>query len=95
MFARIGRPTAFQPHETFHPMATSLHRFDLTNPQVLAEPHALFDQMRREEPVNWSESLSAWVVTSHALVTQAMREPALSNERAKTIVWAQLGRKTV
>ena len=57
-------------------------RFDLTDPQVLADPHVVFDQMRREDPVHWSESLSAWIVTATNSCCSALREPALSNERA-------------
>jgi cytochrome P450 len=68
-----------------------LLHFDLTDPNVLAAPHAAFDQLRREEPVYWSEPVGAWVVTSHALVMQALRDPALSNQRGKSIVQAQLG----
>jgi cytochrome P450 len=65
--------------------------FDLTNPCVLEDPHAAFDWLRREEPVHWSEPVGAWIVTSHALVMQGLREPALSNERSKCFVQAQLG----
>jgi cytochrome P450 len=64
---------------------------DLANPAVLAEPHELFDQMRRDEPVYWSEPLSSWFVTSHELVTAALREPRLSNVRTEAFVLAQLG----
>src|SRR5450432_1688600 len=64
---------------------------DLANHAVLAEPHELFDQMRRDEPVYWSEPLSSWFVTSHELVTAALREPRLSNVRTEAFVLAQLG----
>jgi cytochrome P450 len=50
-------------------MTTSSHfDADLANPAVLAEPHEMFDQMRRDDPVYWSEPLGSWFVTSHELV---------------------------
>jgi cytochrome P450 len=64
---------------------------DFTDPQLLAEPHACFDRLRREEPVHWSERLGAWVVTSREHVLTALRNPALSNDRVAAIVGAQLG----
>lgn len=68
---------------------------DFNDPAVLSEPHEAFDRLRAEEPVYWAESIGAWVVTSHPLVMHALREPALSNERTKSIVQAQLGERDV
>jgi pimeloyl-[acyl-carrier protein] synthase len=64
---------------------------DLANPAVLAEPHEMFDQLRREEPVYWSDPLSSWFVTSHEIVTAALRDPRLSSVRTEAFVLAQLG----
>jgi cytochrome P450 len=64
---------------------------DLANPAALAEPHEMFDELRREEPVYWSAPLSSWFVTSHELVTAALRDPQLSSVRTEAFVLAQLG----
>jgi cytochrome P450 PksS len=64
--------------------------YDLTNPQVLADPYPLFHQMRREDPVHWSDTLQAWVLTSYEQVLKALRDPCLSNQRIETFVKYQL-----
>ena len=49
--------------------------YDPRDPNVLRDPHAVFAQMREADPVHFSESLSAWILTSYddveALVTRA------------------------
>jgi cytochrome P450 len=58
---------------------TPTHRgtYPLTDPDVLAEPYALYRRMRREDPVHWSDALGAWVLTRHADVQAAVRDPRL------------------
>jgi cytochrome P450 len=48
----------------------------------LADPYGLLDRLRATEPVHWSPLLEAWVVTRHDLVVEALRSPALKNDRA-------------
>ena len=38
----------------------------LLNPEVLAEPHALYRSLRELSPVHWDPYMHAWVVTSYA-----------------------------
>jgi cytochrome P450 len=64
--------------------------YGLTDPQVLADPYPLFHQMRREDPVHWSDALQAWVVTRYDDVSAAFREPRLSNQRMDLLVRYQL-----
>jgi cytochrome P450 PksS len=64
--------------------------YELTNPHVLAEPHALFHRMRREDPVHWSDAIEAWVLTRHDDVLAALREPRLSSARTEAIAAYQL-----
>src|SRR3712207_5524645 len=65
---------------------TQRPEYDLTNPQVLADPYPLFHQMRRADPVHWSDTLQAWVLTSYEHVLRAFRDPCLSNQRVETFV---------
>ena len=64
--------------------------YDLTNPQVLADPYPLFERMRQEDPVHWSEALQAWVLTRYDDVVRAFRDQRLSNQRTDLLVRYQL-----
>jgi cytochrome P450 PksS len=64
--------------------------YDLTKPEVLSDPHALFRRMRREDPVHWSDRLQAWVLTRYADVARAFRDPRLSADRTDVFVNFQL-----
>jgi cytochrome P450 len=44
--------------------------YDPTDPTVLRDPHATFAELRRNDPVHWEETLSAWVVTEYDLVEE-------------------------
>jgi cytochrome P450 len=39
------------------------------------DPHAVHHRLRASEPVSWLPCLDGWLVTSHALVSVAMRDP--------------------
>ena len=58
----------------------SLYR--LLEPQVLADPYPLYEQLRREDPVHWDPYLHSWVVTRYADVVTVLRE--FSAERTPT-----------
>jgi cytochrome P450 len=46
--------------------------FDPSDMDTLRNPHPLFDQLRQQEPVHWSEPMSGWVVTSYDLATEVL-----------------------
>jgi pimeloyl-[acyl-carrier protein] synthase len=48
----------------------SLYR--LLDPEVLANPYPLYQQLRSEDPVHWDPFLHAWVVTGYADVVQVL-----------------------
>lgn len=48
----------------------SLYR--LLDPEVLANPYPLFQQLREEDPVHWDPFLHAWVVTRYADVLEVL-----------------------
>src|SRR5262245_57495319 len=64
--------------------------YPLISPQILADPHALFHRMRQEDPVHWSEAIQGWVLTRYDDVSQAFRDPRLSNRRTEMTLQYQL-----
>ncbi|MDZ4817549.1 MAG: cytochrome P450, partial [Planctomycetota bacterium] len=43
----------------------------------LQDPYVIWAQLRLEDPIQWSDKLSAWVVTSYSLVKQAGKHPCI------------------
>jgi cytochrome P450 len=54
---------------------------DLTTPEAGADPHALFDALRADAPIHWSDAHRGWLVVSHAAVGEGFRAPWLSSDR--------------
>ncbi|HLI59091.1 MAG TPA: cytochrome P450 [Solirubrobacteraceae bacterium] len=48
----------------------------VTLEELDADPHAVHHRLRPSEPVSWLPCLDGWLVTSHALASAAMRDPA-------------------
>ena len=55
---------------------------DLLAPEVVADPHPTFAQLRQQDPVHWSERHRAWVLTRYDDVSAAFRDRRLSSDRA-------------
>ena len=53
-------------------------KFDLLNPSTRANPYPLYEQLRKEEPVHWSEDLHGWVLTRYEDVMAALHDQRLS-----------------
>ena len=54
------------------------------HPAILANPFALFDQMRTEDPVHWSPRLKSWVLTRYDDIKRVCLEPArMSSDRLR------------
>jgi len=52
----------------------SLSLLRLLNPEVLAEPHALYRSLRELSPVHWDPYMHAWVVTSYAEAVTVLKD---------------------
>ena len=50
----------------------SLYR--LLDPEVLANPYPLFEELRTKDPVHWDPFLHAWIVTRYADVVQVLHD---------------------
>ncbi len=70
-----------------------LENLDLTDPNVVAHPHATYDRLRNERPVHWNRSLNGWVVTRHGDVRDVLRHPQFSVEKLEPFVAHMTGDK--
>jgi cytochrome P450 len=62
-----------------------LPELDLLAPEVVADPHPTFAQLRQQDPVHWSERHRAWVLTRYDDVSAAFRDRRLSSDRASPL----------
>jgi cytochrome P450 len=46
--------------------------YDPADPATLRNPHAIFAQLRAEDPVHWSEPMQAWIVTGYDLAGEVL-----------------------
>lgn len=58
-------------------------RYDLFSPENLSDPYALFNKLRSDNPVYFSELNGFWVLTRYADVDEALRDRRLSSNRSK------------
>jgi cytochrome P450 len=55
---------------------------DLKRPENARDPYPIYAWLRDHDPVHWSESLQAWVVTRYADVREVWERPAdVSSDR--------------
>ena len=59
--------------------ALSLH--NVLRPEILVNPYPFYQRLRAEDPVHWDEDRDHWVLTRHADVVAALRDPRFSAER--------------
>lgn len=52
----------------------TLSLYHLLDPEVLANPYALFHRLRTEDPVHWDPYLHAWVVTKYTDVVTVLHD---------------------
>jgi len=57
---------------------TKLSFIDGQRPEYIANPYPLYKQLRTEDPVLWDEGIGGWVLTGHAEVMAALRDPRFS-----------------
>lgn len=64
--------------------------YDLFSPSALSNPYPLYQRMRADDPVHYSEDLGYWFLTRYADVEAALRDERLSADRRSLFV-QQLG----
>src|SRR6266849_9701487 len=52
----------------------TLSRYQLLDPEVLANPYPLYHRLRAEDPVHWDAFLHEWVVTRYTDVIRVLHE---------------------
>lgn len=58
---------------------------DILGDVCTQSPYAYFDSLRSREPVHWNARHRAWLVTSHAAVSEGLRDPRLLSNRMKKL----------
>ena len=58
---------------------------DLNGPEAVSNPYPLYDQLRSQDPVHWSESDNYWYITRYADLTSLIRDERLSSARFRTM----------
>lgn len=59
----------------------ALSLFDVLRPENLRDPYPFYRRLREADPVYWDAERGTWVLTRHADVVAALRDPRLSAER--------------
>ena len=59
---------------------------DLLSPELTADPHAYYAQLRQEDPVHWSPASKGWLLTRYDDVVAAYTDPLLSSDRVRPLL---------
>ncbi|MEJ2885054.1 cytochrome P450 [Actinomycetospora aeridis] len=59
---------------------------DLLSPEAVRDPDGAAAVLREHDPVHWSPTHRAWLVTRHDDVVAAFRNPALSSDRVRPVM---------
>ena len=63
-----------------HPTKTVLD-LDLNGPEAVSNPYPLYDQLRSQDPVHWSEFDNHWYITRYTDLTSLIRDERISTAR--------------
>jgi pimeloyl-[acyl-carrier protein] synthase len=66
----------------------SLRDYELYCEGRLADPYPLFQRLREEDPVHWSERLGSWIVTRYHDVYALLNDPRLASDRVSAYMSA-------
>ncbi|MEU8201922.1 cytochrome P450 [Streptosporangium sp. NPDC049046] len=67
-------------------------RFDPWNPEFVAHPYDVYDELRRERPVGFFEPTGQWLVARHADVNALLRDRRLGRSYLHVASHQELGR---
>ncbi|REG35921.1 cytochrome P450 PksS [Archangium gephyra] len=51
--------------------------FDLLSLKAAQDSHSLYHRLRAQEPIHWSPQLQGWLLTRHADISNALRDPRM------------------
>ena len=59
---------------------------DFLAPEAIADPYAFAAELRQHDPVYWSDTHRAWLLTRYDDVVAAFNDPRMSSDRVKPLV---------
>jgi cytochrome P450 len=59
---------------------------DFLAPEAIADPYPFAAELREHDPVHWSETHRAWLLTRYDDVVAAFNDPRMSSDRVKPLV---------
>ncbi|MCK2213960.1 cytochrome P450 [Actinomadura sp. ATCC 31491] len=68
-------------------------RFDPWNPDFVAHPYRVYDELRREAPVCWFEPTGQWLISRHADVNALLRDRRLGRSYLHAATHEEFGRQ--
>ncbi|GAA5161678.1 biotin biosynthesis cytochrome P450 [Pseudonocardia eucalypti] len=63
---------------------------NILGPEALRDPYGYFAPIRAEHPVLWDARYKTWLLTSHEMVTAALRDQRFSSDRIVPFIRAKL-----
>jgi pimeloyl-[acyl-carrier protein] synthase len=70
--------------------ATTRQAYNLLTPEALANPYPVYERLRHEDPVHWSEMLQVWMLTRYDDVVAVLHDPRVSADRMEQFATHQL-----
>src|SRR5512143_1288361 len=67
-----------------------MQAYNLLTPEAIANPYPVYERLRSEDPVHWSEMLKAWILTRYDDVVAVLRDPRVSADRMEQFAIHQL-----
>lgn len=63
----------------------AVERYAEFDPEIMANPYPLYQQLRDQAPVHWSPGFNNWLITRYSDVVSGARDPRLSSDRMAKI----------
>ncbi|MGQ0624426.1 MAG: cytochrome P450 [Sporichthyaceae bacterium] len=70
---------------------TTAEQIDILGPEAIRDPSRYFSRLREEGyPVFWDARYRSWLITSHAAISEAIKDPRFSSDRIAPFIDAKL-----
>ncbi len=74
---------------------TTAQQIDILGSEAIRDPSRYFSRLRESSPVYWDARYRSWIITSHAAITDAIKDPRFSSDRIAPFIASKLaGRDT-
>lgn len=72
-------------------MTTAAFEVDILSPEAIRDPSRYFSRLREDGfPVFWDARYKSWIITSHAAITDAIKDPRFSSDRIAPFIESKL-----